>query len=48
MKIYQCMNCRAVFKNESDKDAHSGSNQDHQQIREYELEEFLTRFISAA
>ena len=47
MKIYQCLNCRAVFKNEDDKEAHS-SDAAHQKIREYELEEFLTRFLVAA
>jgi hypothetical protein len=48
MKIYQCVNCHAVFKNETDKDAHAAGDEAHQKIREYELEEFLTRFLVAA
>jgi hypothetical protein len=47
MKIYQCVNCHAVFKSESDKDAHAAGDEAHK-IREYELEEFLTRFLVAA
>jgi hypothetical protein len=37
-----------VFKNESDRDAHAQSDEAHQKMREYELEEFLTRFVAAA
>ena len=48
MKIYQCTNCHAVFKSETDKEAHTDSDAAHQNIREYELEEFLTRFLVAA
>jgi hypothetical protein len=48
MKIYQCSNCHSVFKNETDRDAHAGSDAAHQKMREYELEEFLNRFIAAA
>lgn len=48
MKIYQCQNCHAVFRSEDDKDAHASSDASHQKIREYELEEFLTRFVAAA
>jgi hypothetical protein len=48
MKIYQCTNCHAVFRNESDRDAHAGGDEAHQKMREYELEEFLNRFIVAA
>lgn len=48
LKIYQCMNCHAVFRTEADRDAHASSDKDHQKMREYELEEFLTRFIVAA
>jgi hypothetical protein len=48
MKIYQCLNCHAVFRSESDRDAHAGGDASHQKMREYELEEFLTRFIAAA
>ena len=48
MKLYQCTNCHAVFRSESDKDAHSSIGPAHVEIREYELEEFLTRFLVAA
>jgi hypothetical protein len=48
MKIYQCIYCHAVFKNETDKDAHAAGDEAHQKIREYELEDFLTRFLVAA
>ena len=48
MKIYQCTNCHAVFRSESDRDAHAGGDETHKQMREYELDEFLTRFIVAA
>ena len=48
MKIYQCMNCHSVFKNEADRDSHGENDPTHQKMREYELEEFLTRFLVAA
>lgn len=48
MKIYQCLKCRSVFKNESDMDAHISTDAADHQVREYELEEFLTRFLVAA
>ena len=48
MKIYQCMNCHSVFKNEADRDSHGENDPAHQKMREYELEEFLTRFLVAA
>lgn len=48
MKIYQCTNCHSVFRSESDRDAHAASDDAHQKMREYELEEFLTRFLVAA
>ncbi len=48
MKIYQCLDCHSVFKNEADKVDHANSDGSHQKIREYDLEEFLTRFLVAA
>jgi hypothetical protein len=48
MKIYQCINCHAVFKSETDRDAHAGGDEAHNKIREYELDEFLTRFLATA
>lgn len=48
MKIYQCMNCHAVFRSESDKEAHGAIDPAHIEMREYELEDFLTRFLVAA
>ena len=48
MKIYQCTKCNAVFRNESDRDEHAGADEAHQKMREYELDEFLTRFLVAA
>lgn len=48
MKIYQCQSCHAAFKNETDSDAHAGNDPENHQIREYELEEFLTRFLASA
>jgi hypothetical protein len=48
MKIYQCQNCNMVFRRESDRDDHSKVDASHQKYREYELEEFLTRFLVAS
>lgn len=48
MKIYQCQNCNMVFRRESDRDNHGKSDASHQKYREYELEEFLTRFLVAS
>lgn len=47
MKLYICMNCDAVFKSDPDVQAHSANNT-HKEFQEYELEEFLTRFIAHA
>jgi hypothetical protein len=48
LKIYQCASCHAVFRSETDKDAHADIDAGHQEMREYELDEFLTRFLVAA
>ncbi|MCI0562261.1 MAG: hypothetical protein MN733_27560 [Nitrososphaera sp.] len=48
LKIYQCQNCRAVFKDEAGKEEHGRDDVAHQKYREYELEEYLTRFLMAA
>lgn len=42
------MNCHAVFRSESDKEAHGAIDPAHIEMREYELEDFLTRFLVAA
>jgi rubredoxin len=45
LKIYQCQNCHAVFKDETGKEEHGRGDPTHQKYREYELDEFLTRFL---
>jgi hypothetical protein len=47
MKLYICRNCDAVFKSDPDVQAHSANNA-HKEFQEYELEDFLTRFIAHA
>ena len=47
MKLYVCSNCEAVFKSDPDVQAHSANNA-HKEFQEYELEDFLTRFLTHA
>lgn len=44
MKLYICTNCDAVFRSGSDVQNHSTNNA-HKEFQEYELEDFLTRFL---
>jgi hypothetical protein len=37
-----------IFRHESDKEAHSRNDMSGQRYREYELEEFMTRFLVAS
>lgn len=48
LKIYQCESCHSVFIHELDRQEHGRDDASHQKYREYELEEFLTRFLEAA
>jgi hypothetical protein len=48
LKIYQCESCHAIFRHESDKQEHGKNDVSHQKCQEYELEEFLTRFLVAS
>jgi hypothetical protein len=48
LKIYQCQNCRAIFRHELDREEHGKNDASHQKYNEYELDEFLTRFLVAA
>lgn len=45
LKLYQCVACKANFLSESDWAMHSNYNENHRVYNEYELEEFLTRFL---
>ena len=47
MKLYICKNCDTVFKSDPDVQAHTVNNS-HREFQEYELEDFLTRFIAHA
>ena len=47
MKLYICQNCDSVSKSDVDAKNHSVSNA-HGNYREYELEDFLTRFLAQA
>lgn len=47
MKLYVCQNCDAVLKSDLDAQDHSRNNA-HGNYREYELEDFLTRFVAQA
>jgi hypothetical protein len=44
MKLYICRNCDAVFRSDPDMLAHRRNNA-HEEFQEYELEDFLTRFL---
>jgi rubredoxin len=46
MKLFQCKNCHAILRYEADKEEHSNACQHG--FDEYELEEFLTRFVVTA
>jgi len=48
MKLFQCNACHAVLRHESAKEEHSQIGSSHTSFREYELDEFLTRFLVAA
>jgi uncharacterized C2H2 Zn-finger protein len=47
MKLYICRNCDAVFKSDPDAQTHR-VNSAHKEFQEYELEDFLTRFLTHA
>ena len=47
MKLYICRNCDAVFRSDPDMRDHSRNNA-HEEFQEYELEDFLTRFLTHA
>jgi len=47
MKLYICQSCDAVSKSDLDAQHHSRNNA-HMNYHEYELEDFLTRFIAQA
>lgn len=47
MKLYICKSCDAVSKSDLDAQHHSRNNA-HMNYHEYELEDFLTRFIAQA
>ena len=47
MKLFQCKTCHAVLRYESDKEEHKKGTM-HDGYNEYELEEFLTRFLVTA
>jgi hypothetical protein len=47
MKLYVCQSCDAVSRSDLDAQHHSRSNA-HANYREYELEDFLTRFLAQA
>jgi hypothetical protein len=47
MKLYVCQSCDAVSRSDIDAQHHSMNNA-HQNYREYELEDFLTRFLAQA
>jgi hypothetical protein len=48
MKLFQCKTCHAVMRYEADKEEHSKIEASHRGYNEYELDEFLTRFLVAA
>lgn len=48
MKLFQCRTCHSILRYEADKEEHSKVGVSHQGFNEYELEEFLTRFLVTA
>jgi hypothetical protein len=47
MKLYVCRSCDTVSKSDLDAQDHGRSNP-HENYREYDLEDFLTRFLAQA
>jgi hypothetical protein len=47
MKLFQCKTCHAVLRYESDMEEHVKGTM-HDSYNDYELEEFLTRFLVTA
>jgi hypothetical protein len=47
MKLFVCQGCDAVFRSDPDVQSHSASSA-HGSYKEYELEDFLTRFLVQA
>jgi hypothetical protein len=45
MKLYICQSCDAVSRSDLDAQDHSKNNS-HEKYREYDLEDFLTRFLA--
>jgi len=48
MKLFQCKACHTIFRHEVDKEEHSKIEATHTGYNEYELDEFLTRFLVTA
>ncbi len=48
MKLFQCKTCHAILRYEADKEEHSKIGALHNGYNEYELDEFLTRFLVTA
>jgi len=48
MKLFQCKTCHAILRYEADKEIHGKIGASHNGYNEYELDEFLTRFLVTA